>query len=336
MQNLSNFPIVYILPTHMSTEQLHKWRAMAETTTLDINKAQVVLGNISKTKRALFELRQRGVRFDTVLAEKPSKSALNSMAVARIEWLAACLEQNKVLPLDDYLIVQVQRTPSIDSCGLEVNQAKRRLLQGAHVPNKIPSFLHRSTSEDAGLPPMPCFMNTPYACQRPTASDPPNSVFIGLLKEIRKQRVLDGDHVGVRAYSSSIASLSAYPYGLQSPHGKPDGFIPVAIPHQLITRIHDELKRNTRAWLMKFLEIARLPGCGRKVAELFREFNETGTLIEAKKLEQDYRLSILSLFHDIWGVGDATAREFYSKGSAYAHLPKPLHISNLSVLIICR
>lgn len=62
------------------------------------------------------------------------------------------------------------------------------------------------------------------------------------------------------------------------------------------------------------VEVARLPGCGRKIAELYQEWKDTGKTNEAGEIEADQRLSVLALFYDIWGVGDVTARDFYNKG----------------------
>jgi len=62
------------------------------------------------------------------------------------------------------------------------------------------------------------------------------------------------------------------------------------------------------------VEVTRLPGCGRKIAELFQQFKDTGMIDEANEIDTDPRLSVLVLFYDIWGVGDVTAREFYNKG----------------------
>ena len=65
---------------------------------------------------------------------------------------------------------------------------------------------------------------------------------------------------------------------------------------------------------MILAEVARLPGCGAKIALLFHEFKQTGELQEAKEDESDPRLAVLKLFYEIWGVADTTAREFYNKG----------------------
>jgi len=60
--------------------------------------------------------------------------------------------------------------------------------------------------------------------------------------------------------------------------------------------------------------VARLPGCGPKIAELFEEFRETAQLKEARDAQSNPRLSVLKLFYEIWGVAETTAREFYNKG----------------------
>ena len=61
-------------------------------------------------------------------------------------------------------------------------------------------------------------------------------------------------------------------------------------------------------------EVARLPGCGDKIAQLLQEFRETGQVEEARKDESDPKLAVLKLFYDIWGVAETTARSFYNRG----------------------
>jgi DNA polymerase IV len=62
-------------------------------------------------------------------------------------------------------------------------------------------------------------------------------------------------------------------------------------------------------------EVARLPGCGAKIAELYGQWRGNGELEEKRLAATDERLSVLKLFYDIWGVGDTTARDFYKKGA---------------------
>lgn len=98
---------------------------------------------------------------------------------------------------------------------------KRRQGASTTLPQNTPSLLHQTTSEhDIALPMMPEFSRMVYSCQRPTYMNPPNEAFVRLLNEIRTIRQLRNDDVGVRAYSTSIASVSAYPYLLKNPQGK--------------------------------------------------------------------------------------------------------------------
>jgi DNA polymerase IV len=115
-----------------------------------------------------------------------------------------------------------------------------------------------------------------YACQRLTPKDQPNESFIALLKKIKLARLLTNDEIGVRAYSTSIAAMAAYPYKVSNPR-----------------------------------EIMALPGCDAKIANLYIEWVNTGTIKAVDDIEADEDLKILRVFYEIWGVGATTAREFY-------------------------
>ena len=145
-------------------------------------------------------------------------------------------------------------------------------------------LLHQTTSEhdeaaSSALPPMPNWVreNKIYACERVTPLMSPNQAFICQLKKIKLARLLTLDEIGVRAYSSSIASLAAYPHTIQSSR-----------------------------------EILALPGCDQKIAYLFHEYQTSnGRLQAVVDLEADPVLKVLQEFYEIWGVGAKTAREFY-------------------------
>lgn len=144
-------------------------------------------------------------------------------------------------------------------------------------------LLHQTTSEhnesiDHPIPAMPDWVlhSKVYSCERSTPSPSPNDPFVDLLKKIRLARTLAADEIGVRAYSTSIASIAAYPHPLTS----------------------------TR-------EILMLPGCDQKIAHLFQEYDHTGSLQAFKDFESDPIMQVLHNFYDIWGVGAVTAREFY-------------------------
>lgn len=144
-------------------------------------------------------------------------------------------------------------------------------------------LLQTTTSEyDSGassdLPEMPEWVKAgvKYACQRLTPVDQPNTPFIALLKKIKLARLLTNDEIGVRAYSTSIAALAAYPHKVSNPK-----------------------------------EILALPGCDAKIANLFVEWTNTGKIKAVEDIEANDDLKILRLFYEIWGVGATTAREFY-------------------------
>lgn len=140
-----------------------------------------------------------------------------------------------------------------------------------------------SSADASVVPPAPDWVKQglKYSCQRVTLSPCANEEFVELLKQIRLARLLTSDEIGVRAYSTSIASICSVPTRIVRPE-----------------------------------EILRLPGCDVKIANLWIEFRNTGSVEAAREIEedQDEMLKILKLFYDIWGVGDKTAREFFDRG----------------------
>lgn len=180
-------------------------------------------------------------------ASAPSGSAVR---VVRLAWFLDSVAKRTVLPLEDYLICErrkVQSTPEKytpkktvrkettkspnETLGRAAEAAasshsqQRRHHREVALP-KRPRLLTKTTSEHdvvSALPPIPDFLHTTYSCQRATTGHPPNEAFIDLLKAIRETRRLTGDKIGIRAYSSAIASLSAYPHPLQSAFGQYHG-----------------------------------------------------------------------------------------------------------------
>ncbi|KAK0635530.1 hypothetical protein B0T17DRAFT_612383 [Bombardia bombarda] len=367
-----NFPVTFLLPAHLGSDELQKLEEQIPTLTYDIKEAEVIVGKVFRKERALFELRKQKLITEEVsgsVSQQPQKSfssvsprlkqarvalepgeeavaisdtdsdattaTVNSryrsqrsadastqqpataVKVVNLAWLTDSVKAGEVLPLDGYLIYEGRKPPAAPAtapmkppppppkppvaAAAAADIMKRALADadaskrprsshgsggrrsGDHVHYPIrPALLHQTTSEhdiDLHLPPIPDYLHTTYSCQRPTPIHPPNEAFIDALIKIRAARTLMGDKIGVRAYSSAIATLSAYPYTLSTAN-----------------------------------EVARLPGCGSKIAVLYQEFKETGELEEAKTDEADPRLSVLKLFYEIWGVAETTAREFYNKG----------------------
>lgn len=193
---------------------------------------------------------------DDALAENGSSTASveedrstnGVVQVVKLSWFTDSISQGEVLPLDAYLVYrglklshQHNQMSPTDPPGIikrANNDAKQVPAPGTQkvshssnsgsphhreaVPLKRPAFVQETTSEhdiEQHLPPIPGFLRTTYSCQRPTLPDPPNSAFIEQLKEIRTTRALLGDKIGVRAYSTCIAAVAAYPHILSNRRG---------------------------------------------------------------------------------------------------------------------
>lgn len=143
-------------------------------------------------------------------------------------------------------------------------------------------LLQTTTSEYEGVdsefpqPPDWVKRHVKYSCQRFTPANGPNEDFLDQLKKIRTARTLIDDEIGVRAYSTIIASIAAYPFKVSHPR-----------------------------------ELAQLPGCDEKTAVLFVEWKNTGKIQAVEDYENDEAMKVLRSFYDIWGVGAKTARNFY-------------------------
>lgn len=249
---------------------------------------------------------------DSTSCSRLDRGVSNSPAtikVVKLAWLTDSLKAGEVLPFGDHLLYEGRKQPSTPTKPPPTPQQKAEEIlkramadpgssplggsqRSSHGPSRRggepsqrpikPPLLRQTTTEhdiDLHLPPIPQDLHTTYSCQRSTSMHPPNETFIEQLMKIRTARTLLGDKVGVRAYSSAIAILSAYPYPLSSPN-----------------------------------EVSRLPGCGTKIALLFQEFKQNGEVEEAKEDESDPKLAVLKTFYDIWGVAETTAREFYNRG----------------------
>ena len=178
----------------------------------------------------------------------------STVKVVKLSWLLDALDRGVVLPTEGYLLYEGRKLPVANEKPTSIADTPtgasplRSILKRAAAdkpnrgdpaanpasprtrhqqtrphasPAQRPPLLHETTSEhDLLLPPVPDFLHTSYSCQRPTPVDTPNAAFVEELKEIRTLRLLEGDNVGVRAYSSSIAAVAAYPYPLQTSAGE--------------------------------------------------------------------------------------------------------------------
>lgn len=252
----------------------------------------------------------------------PSVSAgSNTVTVLNLDWLNQSIKAGKALHHGPFMVYRGTKSVTgsqIPSAKTRVERLPSQILERAksdalqkppsvspgqfHVrrskepPDGTPSQRHPPTlyrqttsehDESVTVPPQPDWVRdqVPYACMRSAPLHPPNEDFISQLVKIRQIRELTLDQIGVRAYSTSIAALAAYPYIIQRPS-----------------------------------EVLSLPGCEAKIANLFGEFqrdggckhtDDDGNVAAADALETDPVLRVLNTFYQIWGVGAKGARQFY-------------------------
>lgn len=246
-----------------------------------------------------------------------------TITVLKLEWLDRSISAEKALPHHLFIVYKGQKTqvPGNETpTKLSPEKLSTRIIQRAKEDAALqpppmptnrfhprrskephdgpssqrPPTLYRTTTsendENTTPPTQPDWVrdHVLYACMRSAPLHPPNADFIAQLTKIRRIRELTLDEIGVRAYSTSIASLSAYPYVLKRPS-----------------------------------EVLALPGCDVKIANLFSEFlqhggcnhtDDDGNIAAADALDTDPVLRVLNTFNKIWGVGAKTAGEFYHKG----------------------
>ncbi|KAJ5919431.1 hypothetical protein N7466_010374 [Penicillium verhagenii] len=377
----SGQPATFILPTHMTLEELHQSEDRllkhGGNLTYDIAEAALILGRVDHKKRAMLELRSRGIWTEENTAIAKAKPNLPEVAVEpalkrqkntrgkfsvcavteivdlcnesdeekgssktsqhvapavddsawrieviKLDWLDRSIEAGESLPRDSFLVYRGWKQSSAPSAILAATPAliPKQIIQRARedgtswrcpVPPPAEPFHGRrsnwSTGDDSSqrnppvlyrqstsehdetitLPPQPEWVRDQvlYACMRSAPLRPPNEDFIAQLVNIRRIRELTLDEIGVRAYSTSIAAVAAYPYRIKRPS-----------------------------------EVIALPGCDAKIANLFAEFqhhgtcghsDEDGNVAAADALENDPALRVLDTFNKIWGVGAKTARDFY-------------------------
>jgi DNA polymerase IV len=243
----------------------------------------------------------------------------NSVTVLKLEWLEASISSGECVSQDSYVVYRGRKiptptkTPAATHKELELksSQILQRAKQDAGSPaTSLPSSDHfrarrskepdrprprlyrhtTSEQEEKSPPPQPDWVRDQviYACMRSAPLHPPNEDFIAQLVKIRRIRELTLDQIGVRAYSTSIAAIAAYPHPIRRPG-----------------------------------EILTLPGCDVKIADLFAQFqqhggcshtDDDGNVAAADALETDPMLRVLNTFYQIWGVGAKTARDFYQRG----------------------
>lgn len=341
--DLSSCPTIFVLPTHISLEELHAVEGTLSKCgaplTYDIMEARLAIGKVSHEKRAALELRSKGLWTEgitiTAAMDEPAQKRRRldddnkHIRVIRLSWVHESLKAREPLPFEQFTVYEGRKIPKPPTASLEkasstttspgrcaaqetalhqspgssiLERARgdtassstqfipstpsRRMKATSGSPSVLkqrPKLYRASTSdfeEEASIPDPPEWVRNKvvYSCCRSTPLHSPNAEFIDQLLKVKKIRELTLDEVGVRAYSTSIASLSAYPYKLKSPE-----------------------------------EVLSLPGCENRIANLFTEWKHSkdGILESTLPLTADPALRVIHSFYNIWGVGAKSARDFY-------------------------
>lgn len=115
--------------------------------------------------------------------------------------------------------------------------------------------------------------NAKYACQRRAPLVCANEALANQLHLMRLARILQGDWIGERAYSSALASI----------------------------RAADQVIRSSA-------DLNNLEGCGKKIVELIGEWLSTGKMRELEDTWASSDMNVLLSFWNCHGVGAVTAR----------------------------
>lgn len=235
----------------------------------------------------------------------------DTVKVMKLSWYTDSVNAGRLLPLHQYIIYEGRRLSMPKSTSISaakeslksedvLARARKDAPKTGTLLNKgftkharvgehsqesqtrPTQLLQQTTSEHDNplqLPLVPSWLRNTYSCTRPTPFRSVNDPFICELKKIKLHRVLTRDAIGVRAYSTAIATLAAYPYLIQSA-----------------------------------AEVVRLPGCETKIGLLFQEWKDTRAVKAVQDIEADEKFQVLNLFYEIWGVAEVTANEFWNKG----------------------
>ncbi|KAI9030438.1 hypothetical protein DFJ74DRAFT_629332 [Hyaloraphidium curvatum] len=125
----------------------------------------------------------------------------------------------------------------------------------------------------------PTFVNTKYACRRPTPLRSPNDALCADLQTLAEAREFNGDEMNSLAYRRAVAAVRAYPRKLTNP-----------------------------------AEAKGIIGVGPKIATKIDEFIMAGRITEAALKRNEERFKVMAEFCTVYGVGPGKAREWYNKG----------------------
>lgn len=230
-------------------------RAMFELRRLGVS-TKITRDAVSDEQSISNETRKQPLYSDSVIQREPKG---REIWVVRLAWIIDSLQNGELMPMDPYALCRAY-VPSIqsDACGTEAlsqvtiahhamssqssaspadnsEVEKTKKLSGQRDEEAVclthqsragsiklrPRFERQSTSDyEAYCAPASVYAQSSYSCQRPTPLSSPNSAFLDELKSIRLLRTLREDKIGIRAYSTSIAAIAAYPSVVETETGE--------------------------------------------------------------------------------------------------------------------
>ncbi|KAL3439575.1 high-affinity nickel-transport protein-domain-containing protein [Aspergillus tetrazonus] len=236
--SLAKCPPIYVLPTHLDLDALHQTEETliqhGARLTYDVAEATLILGKLRskgvwteevETKRRRVESGRNGGASEedglsrSKRCERTSVSELLSkeegmIRVVRLDWLAQCAEAQTLLPLESFVVYHARKIErpatrsDVETANSQaiLDRAKQDAAFKAPFPPSTDKH-DRTTSENEEaepLPPPPEWVRdgVMYACMRSSFLNTPNDAFINQL-------------IGVRAYSTAIAAIAAYPYEIR-------------------------------------------------------------------------------------------------------------------------
>jgi DNA polymerase IV len=264
--------------------------------------------------------------------------------VIQLDWIKASVEQNQLLPFDEYLVYDARITPKPEGATTPIASPKpithikaapeasvaRRVSLSAPPSNTISTVLARARAEAPSAPPAaghPTAHQTRRRFNQPALTHPlhPPKLHRTTTSEFEEleSRSLPEPPDWVRDHIMYSCQRST---PLHPPNARFIAELEIIKVARLLTL--DEI--GVRAYatsiaavaaypyvLKSAAEVLRLPGCDSKIAQLWSEFRDSAEddserfLPTARELEKDEHLSNLKLFYEIWGVGADTARKFY-------------------------
>lgn len=152
--DLSTLPPIYLLPTRLDAEKAQDLKralsAHGARLADSAPEARLFLGRVSTAKRALLEVRGRGLDLEEADEDKDPDDVYR---VVKASWLEACLADGVLAPLDEYTVLRGVRksgVPADAGAGEQRAGKKRRYSGDVLAARKRQEVIDRAKRDAAG------------------------------------------------------------------------------------------------------------------------------------------------------------------------------------------